>query len=766
MEWSATQDKAANKSTVTAKLYWIARDSYGGFSSSPLKTSGIQFDGGAWSTEEHSAGLSGNQKKLVNTATKTITHNSEGKASFSLDGYFAANVTLSGDYTGTIDLPEKTFTLNTIPRESKLTDSTPNWTAGNDITFSFTRYSSGYNHEIEIYLEDTAGTSTMPDGTPCTHLKGLSIPSTKTSISSAFTLAENTEIFTRIKQRSSVKAWVRLQTFSGANGTNMVGSDQEYYATVTAPTASVFSSTLDRSVYIGDAISLGISRKNSLFTHIVDIVLGSYTKTISDIGTSTTWTPSASEITSLYGQMGASNKKDATLKISTWYNGVKVRSTVTDDSPLTFNIKSGSSNPTFAGGFTYKDINTATTAITGDPLKIVQKVSSVTVELLPANKATAINGATMASYVATLNGVPITKPYSATATVTFDFGQVDASKDLTLSVKAVDNRGNSTTATKTVSILPYAAPVIVSTVKRLNNFEAETTITLSGSISGLVVGGAQKNNLQLIAGQSSPLQYRYRENKSGVSYPSVWTDFIYTTSGTSFTATSAVIPNLDNTKGFIFEIRATDKLQTATITKTVSSGIPIFAMNDNGAMGIGVFPAPTTGPGSLEIGGTLTFPPNKYASAGAALDLKNGDIKGGNCFYFADALGNTEGFFFPNTSATDPLDRAQCDNFRGLDGNLFLNDKKLYQEGNFMVARGSLTMSTVTSNTIVQTVVSFGKTFPGVPTIQLTANSGSANTMKGIMMGSTGASTTGFTLSVAKEITGDVGILWVAMWHA
>jgi hypothetical protein len=74
-------------------------------------------------------------------------------------------------------------------------------------------------------------------------------------------------------------------------------------------------------------------------------------------------------------------------------------------------------------------------------------------------------------------------------------------------------------------------------------------------------------------------------------------------------------------------------------------------------------------------------------------------------------------------------------------------------------------MTTVTTNTIVAQSVSYGKTFPGNPTVTLTANSGSANVMDGIMLGSTGAGTTSFTLNVAKTNNGAIGINWVAVWE-
>ena len=116
LEWSATQSTSNNRSYVTAKLYWEDLGSNTGVSSSAPKTAGIQYNNGTFDTysEAGMASLSPNQKKLIHSDSFTINHNSKGEGSFSLDGYFKANVTLSGTYYGTINLTQKSFSLNTI----------------------------------------------------------------------------------------------------------------------------------------------------------------------------------------------------------------------------------------------------------------------------------------------------------------------------------------------------------------------------------------------------------------------------------------------------------------------------------------------------------------------------------------------------------------------------------------------------------------------------------------------------------------------------
>src|SRR5205085_6510186 len=161
---------------------------------------------------------------------------------------------------------------------------------------------------------------------------------------------------------------------------------------------------------------------------------------------------------------------------------------------ITANVTS--SNPTFtASGVTYLDTNSTTTGLTGSNQYIIQNNSTLRVTIPIASKATSINGASMVSYSATVNGVTKTGAWSSSADVSIDFGTINSISNLTLTVSAIDSRGNSTQQSKTVNIVPYSPPVIVTKASRTNNFEAETTITLSGSISRLTVSGADKNTL-------------------------------------------------------------------------------------------------------------------------------------------------------------------------------------------------------------------------------------------------------------------------------
>ena len=111
-------------------------------------------------------------------------------------------------------------------------------------------------------------------------------------------------------------------------------------------------------------------------------------------------------------------------------------------------------NPIFtASQVDYTDTNNATKAVTDSDKHIVQNKSVLSVTF---TAATAVKGAKIESYVVSVNGVA--KP--ATAAETLEFGTINASSDTSLSVTAIDSRGNSTPVYKTVTVIPYAEPTV------------------------------------------------------------------------------------------------------------------------------------------------------------------------------------------------------------------------------------------------------------------------------------------------------------------
>jgi hypothetical protein len=195
----------------------------------------------------------------------------------------------------------------------------------------------------------------------------------------------------------------------------------------------------------------------------------------------------------------------------------------------------------------------------------------------------------MVKYVATINGVSVTQNYSSSATVSFSMGTVNSAANATLFIQAIDSRGNSTTTSKTITILPYSAPVVKTTSTRNNGFDDPSTVTLNGSYSSNV----PNNGLVSV-------QYQYKKTTDG-SYGSL-ANFTYTTSSGTYTATNVGL-TLSNAYSWNVRVIVTDKLSSTTVDNVVSAGSPIVFMDATlKSVGLGMFP---TGTGTFETAGEV-----------------------------------------------------------------------------------------------------------------------------------------------------------------
>lgn len=223
--------------------------------------------------------------------------------------------------------------------------------------------------------------------------------------------------------------------------------------------------------------------------------------------------------------------------------------------------------PTF-NNFTYKDSSNVAN-ITGNNQVLVKGISTLEVTISSANKMVANYYANPKNYVMDINGVSKTIDYSTSDIIT-NMGAVTSSGTKRLTIRAYDSRTLSKSIYKDITVYDYSKPVINLDISRLNNFENQTTLKVSGTYTRLNISGADKNTI-------TNVQYRYRE--TGGSW-SNWTTLNTTVSSGKFTC-SDVILSLDNTKSFDFEIQAVDKLQTNTASKKLDIGQAILFISSN-----------------------------------------------------------------------------------------------------------------------------------------------------------------------------------------
>lgn len=257
------------------------------------------------------------------------------------------------------------------------------------------------------------------------------------------------------------------------------------------------------------------------------------------------------------------NSRTVKFFIKTVYGGNTYYSQVTK----TFSIING--NPVFEN-FTYQDTNSTITTVTGDNQVLVKGVSTLRAVISFANKMEAIKGATEKNYVLTIDTINQNVNYSD-SDLTIDLGTINTAGTQRLNVRAYDSRNNSTLVYKDITVYDYESPVVNFTAERLNNFEAQTTLSASGSFSSLLINNVEKNDIQSV-------QYRYQE--IGSDTWSSWANMTFTTSGNTFTCTDVVV-SLDNTKEFTIEVKVTDNLSNNSATATIDVGVPIFFISSN-----------------------------------------------------------------------------------------------------------------------------------------------------------------------------------------
>lgn len=141
-------------------------------------------------------------------------------------------------------------------------------------------------------------------------------------------------------------------------------------------------------------------------------------------------------------------------------------------------------------------------------------------------------------------------------------GTINNVESGTFVITATDARGNTTTYTSNKTFIPY-----VKLTCDIGNTQPDTqgnyTFTVSGNYYNASFG-SQSNTLTL--------QYRYKE--SGGSYGS-WTSMTATKTNNTYTA-SANITGLDYRKNYIFQAKATDKLDEVTTGEHPARALPVF----------------------------------------------------------------------------------------------------------------------------------------------------------------------------------------------
>lgn len=275
---------------------------------------------------------------------------------------------------------------------------------------------------------------------------------------------------------------------------------------------------------------------------------------------SNTITLTAAQRSSILADMAAKKSFTGTFELSTFSGSSQIGSASTKTA--TVQTTAANSAPTFSG-FTYKDTNTTAAGVTGNNQILIQSVSTLQVI---ASAATAKNGATISSYSVSAGGST-----ASSTTVTLNVGKIYTSGTVPIIVTAIDSRGYTSSATVNITVIAYKSIDITTAImRRVNEIEDVTQVTLEGDITPVKVNNVNKNTLR-------KLYYQYkRTDASAYSSLTDITSFA-TFNDSGFTFTSDEWLSLDANYSWYVRFYVYDNLTGDTATITVSQGTPLIS---------------------------------------------------------------------------------------------------------------------------------------------------------------------------------------------
>ena len=226
-------------------------------------------------------------------------------------------------------------------------------------------------------------------------------------------------------------------TLSGTYYGNVTASGSGTFDTI-ARASSISSVTSSVSVNGTNAVTVAIDRKSSSFTHTVVFSFGSYSKTTTGVGTSTSYAIP----TSWLNAIPSATSGTAKVTVTTYSGSTKIGSAVAKNFSVTV---PASVVPTISGVTIAETVAGLNAQFGG----FVQSKSKAKVTITAAGAL----GSTIKAYKTVLDG----KTYTGSAPTT---GTLATAGSRTATITVTDSRGRTASTTRTISVLAYAAPKI------------------------------------------------------------------------------------------------------------------------------------------------------------------------------------------------------------------------------------------------------------------------------------------------------------------
>lgn len=416
------------------------------------------------------------------------------------------------------------------------------------------------------------GTCTI-DGT--TYDFSHNIPQNSTT-----TIFEKTLDVTHNNQgEKTVYASFSFQT--GISAGTITGSTSKKLTTI--PRTSEVSLS-KKNFNIGETITIYTNRKSTSFTHTAIIKFNGQTvRTQTGIDASYSWNTNE-----LFAKIPNQNQANGTVELTTYSGGTRIGTSAVNFTGYVVN-----SDPVF-NNFDCEDTNTVTKTLTGNNQKYIRKYSNLKVTITSANKMTTKNSATPKYYNIVVGNKSENLDYS-TSEISKTINNMD---DNTVTVFAVDSRGNQKDKTKALDIVEYSETVLQSVkIERKEGVGETVLISLSGKYANINFG-AKANTVKSI-------QFRKKsktENEFG-SWVEIKQLVTINTENGTFSCDSKEITGQTFTLGteYDIEVQVKDELSSDTEPVSLNSGkVLLSALKNKGISVGGIYNEKLGGPLQLD----------------------------------------------------------------------------------------------------------------------------------------------------------------------
>lgn len=389
----------------------------------------------------------------------------------------------------------------------------------------------------------------------------LTINGTKYSFTFSAALSGNQTktIYTKTVTVSHAADGTKTCSFAASVGINVTLSGT-YYGSIPisgsgafdtiARASSISSVTSSVSVNGTNTCTVNITRASSAFTHTVVFTFGSYSKTTTGVGTSTSYAIPTSWI----GGMPNSTSGTASVSVTTYSGSTKIGSAVSKSFTLTVpsNVVPSVSAVT---------ISEAVTGLAAKFGAYVQNKSKLSVSVT----GTGIYSSTIKSYKVSIQGTDYTK-------ASFTSNVLTKSGTSTITITVTDSRGRTGSTTRSLNVLAYSAPKITSfqgvrcLANGTENYEG-TYLSAKAAFSISAVG--DKNS------RSYTIQYKASSASSWISLTS---GAVYAYNGTTVSATGAF--SVDSS--YDVKLTVTDYFGSVSSTIELPTAFTLIDFNKSG----------------------------------------------------------------------------------------------------------------------------------------------------------------------------------------